>query len=284
MTEATANTDLSKLEEAAPGSGLRVLPITTDQSGKWLEAGWRDFRRSFGVSITYGAFLTLFGLTLTLLAFQNEMPYLVLPLMSGFMLVGPVLAVGLYESSRLQEAGYPVTLTGTLKAFTRRRSPQLALMGFVLMLIFLAWIRVAMLLFALFYHSQMPTFENILYETLFSSDALGFLIVGSLIGSVFATAVFAVSVVGMPLLIDRRVDVITAVTVSINVVRLNWRVLIGWAATIVCVTGAGFVTGVGLAIALPVVGHASWHAYRSLLSVAEAKAEAIGMDGKTTPA
>ena len=143
------------------------------------------------------------------------------------------------------------------------------------MLIFLAWIRVALLLFALFYHSSMPTFENILSETLFSSDAILFLVVGSGIGALFASAVFAVSVVSIPMLLDRRVDVITAVSSSLKATILNWRVLIGWAGTIVCMMGVGMVTVIGLAVALPLIGHASWHAYRNLIDVSGAKVDAI---------
>ena len=278
MTTAPNSPDLV---EAYPGTGLKVLPITTDQSGKWLEAGWRDFKKSPGVSLTYGGFFTLFGVLLTLMAFQNDMPYVVLPLMAGFMLVAPVFAVGLYEASRLHECGAPVTLFGTLRAFTRRRSAQLALMGFVLMLIFLAWIRVALLLFALFYHASMPTFENILNETLFSADAILFLVIGSSIGALFASAVFAESVASIPMLLDRRVDVITAVSASFKVTALNWRVLIGWAGTIVCVMGVGMVTVVGLAVALPLIGHASWHAYRNLIDVSDARVDAIATGGAT---
>ena len=82
------------LIEAHPGTGLKVLPITTDQSGKWLAAGWRDFKSAPGVSLTYGGCFTLFGIFLTLMAFQNDMPYVVLPLMAGFMLIAPIFAVG----------------------------------------------------------------------------------------------------------------------------------------------------------------------------------------------
>ena len=271
----TTASDSLGLIEAHPGTGLKVLPITTDQSGKWLAAGWQDFRNAPGVSLTYGGFFTLFGVLLTLMAFQNDMPYVVLPLMAGFMLVAPIFAVGLYEASRLHELGAPVTLFATLNAFTRRRSAQLALMGFVLMLIFLAWIRVALLLFALFYHSSMPTFENILNETLFSSDAILFLVIGSSVGALFAAAVFAAAVVSIPMLLDRRVDVITAASASFKATILNWRVLTGWAGTIVCVIGVGMITIIGLAVALPLIGHASWHAYRNLIDVSDARVEAI---------
>ena len=154
-------------------------------------------------------------------------------------------------------------------------------MGFVLMLIFLAWIRVALLLFALFYHASMPTFENILNETLFSADAILFLVIGSSIGALFASAVFAASVASIPMLLDRRVDVITAVSASFKVTALNWRVLIGWAGTIVCVMGVGMVTVVGLAVALPLIGHASWHAYRNLIDVSDARVDAIAAGGAT---
>ena len=254
------------------GTVIRLRTVTTDQSGKWLQAGWRDFRKTPGISLFYGGIVVAAGYAIVLGLFQMGRIELILPAMAGFLLIAPILAVGLYEASRLHDRAEPVTLWATLKAFTRNHA-QVMLLGVLIMLFFLAWIRVALLLFALFFHAEAPTLESLFAETLFSRDALIFLIVGSCIGFVLACIVFAIAVVSLPLLVDRRIDVITAVIVSWRVTRRNGRVLLGWAATIAVLAGIGMALFfVGLTVAMPLLGHASWHAYLGLVDCADAEA------------
>ncbi|NIZ02790.1 DUF2189 domain-containing protein [Thalassospira lucentensis] len=267
MTETTIHLKNNTVEPKISGIGIRE--ITTDQSGAWLEAGWRDFKRAPAIGLAYGAFCVLAGYLVVLSIFQTGQQHLTLPLAAGFMLLAPVLAVGLYETSRRLEMGENVTLWHSLNGF-RRNPGQIGAISIMLMLFFLAWTRIAMLLFALFYHGTVPSLDVLLWTTFFARDAIIFLITGSILGGVLAIMVFAVSVVSIPLLVDRDVDVITAVIISCTAFRKNWKVLTGWAAVIAILSACGMVVFLlGLAIIMPLLGFSSWHAYRGLIDTSQ---------------
>jgi uncharacterized membrane protein len=140
-------------------------------------------------------------------------------------------------------------------------------MGLVLMLFLLAWIRLAFLIFALFFGATPPSWEHLVTTLLFTTDGIPFLVVGIAVGGALAAFVFAMSAVAIPALLDRDIGALGAVATSVAAVVQNWRVMIGWGALIVLFTAAGLVTFyVGLAVTLPLVGHASWHAYRGLVA------------------
>ncbi|MFV1852992.1 MAG: DUF2189 domain-containing protein [Thalassospira sp.] len=268
MTDTTIKTPENAVE---PGQhGITVRTITTDQSGAWLQAGWQDFKRTPAIGLAYGALCALAGWLMVLSIFRTGQPYLTLPLAAGFMLLAPLVAVGLYETSRRLEMGENVTLWHSLNGF-RRNPGQIGAIGVVLMLFFLAWTRIAMLLFALFHNGTMPSLDVLVWETFFSRDAITFLITGSIIGGGLAIIVFAISVVSIPLLVDRDVDVITAVIISVSAFRKNWKVLIGWAGVIAILSACGMVVFMfGLAITMPLLGFASWHAYRGIIDESQA--------------
>jgi uncharacterized membrane protein len=140
-------------------------------------------------------------------------------------------------------------------------------MGLVLMLFLLAWIRLAFLIFALFFGAQPPSWEHLIATLLFTTQGIPFLVVGIAVGGVLAAVVFAISVVAIPALLDREIGMLSAVVTSVAAVIENWRVMTGWGALIVLFTAAGLATFyVGLAVTLPLIGHASWHAYRGLVA------------------
>ena len=268
MTDTTIQTPENTVDNGLHGITIRT--ITTDQSGKWLQAGWRDFKQTPAIGLTYGALCVLAGWLVILSIFRTGQPYLTLPLAAGFMLLAPLVAVGLYETSRRLEMGENVTIWHSLNGF-RRNPGQIGAIGVVLMLFFLAWTRIAMLLFALFYNGTMPSLDALIWETFFSRDAITFLITGSILGGALAIIVFAISVVSIPLLVDRDVDVITAVIISVNAFRKNWKVLIGWAAVIAILAACGMVAFMfGLAIMMPLLGYSSWHAYRGIIDTSHA--------------
>ena len=268
MTDTTIQTPENTVDNGLHGITIRT--ITTDQSGKWLQAGWRDFKQTPAIGLTYGALCVLAGWLVILSIFRTGQPYLTLPLAAGFMLLAPLVAVGLYETSRRLEMGENVTIWHSLNGF-RRNPGQIGAIGVVLMLFFLAWTRIAMLLFALFYNGTMPSLDALIWETFFSRDAITFLITGSILGGALAIIVFAISVVSIPLLVDRDVDVITAVIISVNAFRKNWKVLIGWAAVIAILAACGMVVFMfGLAIMMPLLGYSSWHAYRGIIDPSHA--------------
>jgi len=225
MNDTTVKTPDNTPEQVVPAGqhGITVREITTDQSGAWLEAGWKDFKRTPAIGLAYGGFCVLAGWLVVLSIFRTGQPYLTLPLAAGFMLLAPLIAVGLYETSRRLEMGENATLWHSLNGF-RRNPGQIGAIGVVLMLFFLAWTRIAMLLFALFYSGSVPSLEVLVWETFFSRDAITFLITGSILGGALAVIVFAISVVSIPLLVDRDVDVITAVIISVSAFRKNWKV------------------------------------------------------------
>jgi len=256
------------MTELAGAPSSLVLPVRrvgVEEPWAWLTAGWRDLSRAPLVSLSYGAVFVLVSFLLTLGLWLLGLFYLVLPLAAGFMLVGPVVAVGLYEVSRRLEQGQTVTLADTLAAWHSHRG-SIATMGLVLMLVLLAWIYLAFLIFALFFGPAPPSWEHLVTTLLFSTAGIPFLIVGIAVGGGLAALVFAMSAVAIPALLDRDIGVLSAIVTSFAAVLQNWRVMIGWGALIVLFTAAGLATFyLGLAVTLPLVGHASWHAYRGLV-------------------
>ncbi|TWA60757.1 putative membrane protein [Azospirillum brasilense] len=243
----------------------RIRSVDVDRPWLWLSAGWRDMCASPTISAAYGLLAVLSSLALVAVLSMQDMQYLVLPMAAGFMLLGPVFAVGLYETSRLLERGETPTLMKVAGAY-RRNGVQIAGIGLALMLAMLAWIRIAFLIFALFFATEPPAFDQLVDRIFFSAQTIPFLLTGTLVGGVIATAVFAISVVSIPMLLDRETDSFTAMATSVAVLRQNLRTMAGWAFLIVLFTAAGMVTGfLGLALALPLIGHASWHCYRDLV-------------------
>ncbi len=250
--------------EAPTRIGIRIVPV--DRPWKWLEAGWRDLMATPAIGFFYGGAIVAASWLLVLLLLAVDAAWAVLPAIAGFFLVGPVIAAGLYETSRRREAGEPVGLGHAFGAF-RRNGPQLALMGAVLLLINLFWVRIAGLLFAVFFGLGFsPSIESLPAALLRSDQLLGFLVIGTLVGFVFAAVAFAVAAVSIPMLVDREVSAIEAVVVSIRATLDNWRAMAFWAGLIVVFTAIALVPFfLGLALVLPLVGHATWHAYRDLV-------------------
>lgn len=243
---------------------IRQVPF--DAPYNWLAAGWRDMWRVPRLSLAYGAIFATVGLLLVVGLTQVGLLSLILVLAGGFILIGPMLASGLYETSRRLEQGEPVSLASTLRAGFYGKG-QLAFMGLLLMLVYLAWIEIAFLLFMLFFGPQpMPPLDVFVSNLLLTPRGLGLLIVGTGVGMVLAAIVFAISAIAVPLLMTEPVDVVTAATMSVGACRKNPKAMALWAALIVGGMVLGFVTlFFGLVIAFPLFGHATWHAFRDLL-------------------
>lgn len=244
----------------------RVQRIEPERVWEWLACGWSDLRASPAIGLTYGALATVTGYVLAAAILLADMVYLLLPLAAGFMIVGPLLTVGLYEASRRREAGLATSLGGALGAW-KRNATQIALMGVALLLLMFAWIRFAALLFLLWFGMEPPSVENLLVQTFLTAEALPFLLAGIASGGALALLAFSISVVSIPLLLDRpEANVVDAMLTSITAVRANPGPLLLWGALIVLFIAAGLATlFAGLVVALPLIGHASWHAYRDLV-------------------
>lgn len=252
-------------------SGLESLPairqVSVDRSSTWLGRGFRDFLAHPGIGLAYGAVFAAIGWLLTGGLAAMGMGSLVLPLASGFLLVAPFLAVGLYEVSRRTERGQRVSLLDAVRAVGR--NGEMADMGFVLMLIFLAWFQLAMIIFALFFGGRPPALDQFVTQIALAPQGLAFLATGTIVGGMLAALAFGLSVVSMPMLLDRDVAVLTAMRTSVKAVALNWKNMIGWAATLATLGFLGLAFFfVGLAVTLPIAAHASWHAYRDLVGSA----------------
>jgi uncharacterized membrane protein len=256
---------------ATTTSGQYRLPAVirkiadVDRSGHWLSAGWQDFLKTPFVSLVYGGTFVLVGYLLAICLMQANLTSLVLPLAGGFVILAPILVVGLYDVSRRLEAGRPAGLGDVFAAFGDSAG-QLSAMGVVLLICFLVWVEVALFLFMLFFSMSPPPLERFVEDVVFSLNGAPLLIVGTLVGAVFGAIVFSITAVSVPLIYDRPIDAVSAIIVSLAAVRQNYRVMFGWAALIVVVTAAGLATlFLGLAVALPVLAYATWHCYRDVI-------------------
>lgn len=258
-----------------------VRLVEMDRPWAWLAAGWRDLARAPVVSLSYGLIFAVAGYIVIYGLYALDMFYLILPMAAGFTLVGPVAAVGLYDVSRRLESDKAVSFVTTMKSFLVRPG-TIPAMGLVLSLFLLAWIRIAMLIFALFFSETVIPRENFIETVFFAPESLPFVIVGTLVGAALAAAVFAISAISLPMLLDRNVGVPLAVATSFKAVNRNPKAMALWAALIGGFTAFGLATlFVGLAICLPLVGHASWHAYRDLVDVGDVSERAESETGRS---
>ena len=247
------------------GTRPAVKSITFDEPWQWLAAGWKDLRQAPKFSLTYGLVFVVMSYLLTLALISGDMFFIIPPLAAGFFLLAPLLGIGLYGVSRSIEQGQPVEFCQVQRTW-RSNPVHISAMGLILLMLMLVWMLAANLVFALFFDRPVPTWENFIPSVFLSGDSPAFLFAGIVSGGVIAFFTFAVSVVTVPLLIDRPIDVMTAVQTSLEAVRKNWKPLLLWASLIAMFVGIGILTFyVGLAITMPLVGHATWHAYRDLV-------------------
>ncbi len=259
-------------DNATPTARGNVLPyedrvnrVAGDAPFRWLAAGWRDFSQAGMVSVGYGAFFVAAGLVLTLGLHLAGLDYLIVPFVWGFLLVGPALTVGLYAVSRDLADGRTPSLRRAMMAW-RFNPVRLLAFGLCQVLFLIVWVRLAVMIFALSFPYQTMDLQAMVNAALFTTQGNVFLLVGTAVGAVMATLAFVVSVFSLPMLLDRQVGMIEAVVTSVVAVVVNRRVMALWAALIALFTFAGLVTAyVGLAVTLPLIGHASWHAYRAVI-------------------
>jgi uncharacterized membrane protein len=217
------------------------------------------------LSLGYGAAFVVIGLAVTGGLWAVGLGSLAPALAAGFTLLGPVLAAGLYEMSRRYEANEPVTLRDV--AMVHMPSPpQFAFLAFALMFLFLVWLRVATLNYALFSHgSYMPPGEFLQFA-LTTEQGLSMIVAGSIAGGALALIAYAISVLSVPILMRHDVDVLTAISTSVRTVTAHPGPMLLWGWLIAVLTAIGLATMfIGLIVVFPLIGHATWHAYRGIV-------------------
>jgi uncharacterized membrane protein len=250
------------MTESASQEGAEALPFvapcrTLDARAAlgWIALGWRDLTRAPRQSLTYGVVIMLMSWAVTLIGWRFGSYWVVLTLLSGFVFVAPVLAIGLYSISRQLSRDEHPSLRRCL-AEQRDNVATLMVFALVLLVVFLVWARAGSMVHVFFPVDAHPDWRAL-------SVFLG---VGSAVGSMFAAITFACSAFALPMIADREVDAVTAVVTSFNAVLRNKRAMLVWSGTIVALTALGFITGlVGLAVVIPLLGHATWHAYRDTI-------------------
>ena len=260
-------------EYLAVTSGLpQIRRVGMDAPWRWLRAGWRDFRAATGTSLFYGVALTAMGVLLTQTWGKGAIE---IAFLTGFLLVGPFLAMGLYDISRRVRDRRPVVVGDTLTAWKANRA-AIGFYAVILALLLAVWVRVSVVVVALFFPAGVPSGAALAEQLLESPDALAFIGAYVAAGCGFALFVFATSVVSLPMLLDReQMDALSAMITSFNALRVNFAPMLLWGAIVVVLTGLGFAAFyVGLLVALPVIGHATWHAYKDVVAGAEESAPA----------
>src|SRR5262245_9794938 len=232
---------------------------------RWLAQGWQDFRTDPVTSLAYGVLIFLVSAVIVGGLFSFGWDYIVFPALAGFMVVGPILAVGLYEKSRRIAAGEPVRLQQMV--FVRPASGgQILFTGVLLCGLMLLWMRAAVIIYALFFGLvPFPGLANIAPMLFTTPTGWALLIVGSAVGALFAAFAFAVSAFSIPMLLAERIDALTAMGTSMALVWNNLPAMLTWGAIVLVLFLLSLATGlVGLVIVFPVLGHGTWHAYRAV--------------------
>lgn len=240
-------------EELPFAAPCRQVPASAPW--QWVIRGWRDLKAAPVQSLSYGAVIALLGVAVSSIAWQFGTGWTLLLLLPSFVFAAPVLAMGLYAISAEIERGETPTLRRCILE-ERGRIGDAMIYSLVLLVVFLLWMRAGTALQALHPRSVQPSLR----------DMAVFLGIGSAVGAVFALIAFAISAFSLPMLLDRRTDGVTAAVTSINAVRQNKPAMLVWMALILLAVLIGFATAlIGLIVTMPVIGHATWHAYRDTI-------------------
>ena len=248
---------------------LVVNKISLTEPFGWLAKGWKDMRDAGRYSFTYAAAIVLISGLLTFGLIVTDNMFLFTFLVAGFFLVAPIIGIGLYQMSAHLERGEPLKTCSALEAWNRNQG-QISMVTGGFFIIMQLWIAVNFVLFALLYAGISPPLENFFSKLFLSEEGRVFAIASIAVGFVFAWCAYAISVVTVPMLIDRKVDGFTAIRLSIKSVLQNMPAMMLWAFLIVLIVGLGLITFyIGLLVAFPLIGHGTWHAYRALVPSAD---------------
>ncbi|WP_417425549.1 DUF2189 domain-containing protein [Hoeflea sp.] len=231
----------------------------------WLAAGWRDFRQNPFSSIAYGLTVFLVSVLVIWALVAIDLPSFIFPALSGFLVVGPLVAIGLYEKSRRHAAGERVRLTDMV--LVRPASgAQILFAGLLLCLLVVLWLRAADLLYALFFGLlPFPGFDHLIAQLLTTPRGWALILTGSAVGGLFAAFAMAISLFSIPMLLSQRTDALTALGTSFALTAQNLRVVLPWGIIVAIGFAVSVLTGLlGLIVIFPLLGHGTWHAFQAM--------------------
>lgn len=244
-----------------------VRPVAVSDIGDVLKAGFADFRKAPVFGLFFSAIYVAGGIIIYLVYTAAGQEWWLIPVIVGFPILAPFAAVGLYEVSRRIEAGEPLVWREVLGVVFSQKDRQIPSMAMVILLMFMFWVFVAHTIFALFMGLSAMTNVTSSLALLLEGNGPIMLLVGSAIGAGFAAVLFSITVAGLPLLLDREVDFVSAMILSVQAVIANIGPMILWGIVIAALLFLGMLPlFLGLFVALPVLGHATWHMYRRLLT------------------
>ena len=237
-----------------------------------LMAGLSDFARAPLYGLGIGAIFALIGAAIVLALTVWDIPWMIYPFAIGFPLIGPFAAVGLFEVSRRLEKGEPISWSIVFSAVWRQRGRELSWMAFVMLFFFWMWMYQVRLLIALFLgRLSFATLEKFFNIVLYTPEGWLFLAVGHLVGAALALVLFSITVVSIPLLMERNYDFVTAMITSVKSVIASPVVMLGWGVFVtLAIIAASLPLFAGLLVILPILGHATWHLYKRAVKPAGA--------------
>jgi uncharacterized membrane protein len=240
-----------------------VAHVEASRPFVWLERGWNDLRANPGPSLAHGVTLLVLGYVVLMLCSTHVA--LVAAALSGFLLIGPIFGAAFYELSRLRGAGQPVLFDASLEGAIKN-GKSLVFLGLVLAALGLAWAWLSVVLFERAFGGHVPSLADSAYQTLSGGNYTRFILMYLATGAVFAVVAFLLSAVAAPMIFDGRADTTTGIAMSIKAAIANPGAMAVWALIIAGLTAIGFATFmIGLVVILPLLGHATWHAYRDLI-------------------
>jgi len=255
---------MTTLAETAPPRPV-IRSITAEDVYAALGAGWQDFRAVPRYGLFFGGVYAFFGIAIFVTLLAVDWPAWILPFAVAFPLVGPFVAVGLYEVSRRRESGQRLDWPEVIGAVWRKRDSQIPTMAFIVLAGFFLWMWAASMLVILFL-GRLGAYGD-LDVILGSSNGIALVVIGTIVGAVIAFLLFAVTVVSLPMLVDHDIDFVTAMVNSFNAVRQNLQPMLHWAWIVAGILFVGMLPlFLGLVVALPVLGHATWHLYRRVVA------------------
>ena len=248
-----------------PNGAPSVRPITITDIRESLRAGAQDFAAAPVPGLFFASFYVFVGLIMVWVTYSTGTTFWLVLAVMGFPLIGAFAALGLYETSRRRAAGEPLNLNEIIGVVWAHKVGQLPWLAVILVFLFLFWFFLGHMVFALFLGLSPMTNVSDSTEVYFSSNGLKMLGFGTIVGAAFAGLTFALSVLGMPMFLDRDVDFVTAMITSVQAVSARPLIYLGWGAFIGMVTIIAMIpTFLGLFIAMPVLGHATWHLYKAV--------------------